>query len=120
MPAGDRTGPLGQGPMTGRGAGFCAGFATPGYMNPGPGQGTGFGGGRGFGRGMAWGRGGRGGRWGGWPAFAAAPGVGYPPPVPPVQDERALLEAQMQGLQAQLDGVKQRLGQLPEQEDKGK
>ena len=34
MPAGDRTGPAGMGPMTGRAAGFCAGFGVPGYMNP--------------------------------------------------------------------------------------
>lgn len=26
MPGGDRTGPLGMGPMTGRGLGYCAGF----------------------------------------------------------------------------------------------
>lgn len=34
MPFGDRTGPAGMGPMTGRAAGFCAGFPVPGYMNP--------------------------------------------------------------------------------------
>jgi hypothetical protein len=34
MPAGDGTGPVGLGPMTGRAAGFCAGFPVPGYMNP--------------------------------------------------------------------------------------
>lgn len=34
MPRGDGTGPLGLGPMTGRVAGFCAGFRVPGYMNP--------------------------------------------------------------------------------------
>lgn len=34
MPRGDRTGPAGLGPMTGRAAGFCAGYPTPGYMNP--------------------------------------------------------------------------------------
>jgi len=34
MPAGDGTGPLGFGPMTGRAAGYCAGFPVPGYMNP--------------------------------------------------------------------------------------
>jgi hypothetical protein len=34
MPRGDRTGPAGMGPMTGRGAGYCAGYSTPGYMNP--------------------------------------------------------------------------------------
>lgn len=32
MPGGDRTGPLGLGPGSGRGFGFCAGFvAVPGY-----------------------------------------------------------------------------------------
>jgi len=34
MPFGDRTGPVGLGPMTGRAAGFYAGFPVPGYMNP--------------------------------------------------------------------------------------
>jgi len=70
MPFGDGTGPMGLGPMTGRGAGFCAGFGTPGFANPMPGcpypygyahlapvwprWGRGFG--RGFGRGW-WRRG---------------------------------------------------------------
>jgi len=66
MPRGDGTGPMGMGPMTGRAAGFCAGFGTPGYMNAGPG----WGGGRGFGRGRGLGRG-RG--WAGW----ARPGRGF-------------------------------------------
>jgi len=48
MPGGDRTGPRGMGAMTGRGAGYCAGYGMPGYMNPMPG----------FGRGGGWGRGG--------------------------------------------------------------
>ena len=48
MPFGDGTGPAGQGPGTGRGAGFCSGFAVPGSSN----RGGGFGGrGRGGGRG---------------------------------------------------------------------
>ena len=34
MPFGDGTGPAGMGPMTGRTAGFCAGYPVPGYMNP--------------------------------------------------------------------------------------
>ena len=56
MPYGDGTGPNGLGPMTGRGAGYCAGYGTPGYMNPIPGRGY-FGGGRGFfGRGGGRGR----------------------------------------------------------------
>ena len=51
MPQGDRTGPNGQGPMTGRGMGFCSGSNTPGYMNSGFGRGMG----RGFGRGRGFG-----------------------------------------------------------------
>ena len=49
MPGGDRTGPMGMGPMTGRGAGYCAGFAAPGFASGG--RGGFFGRGRGGGRG---------------------------------------------------------------------
>jgi hypothetical protein len=67
MPFGDGTGPMGLGPMSGRGAGFCAGFDAPGFANtmprypyyaygygqPGPMRpGWGYGFGRGFGRGL--------------------------------------------------------------------
>ncbi|OPY86893.1 MAG: hypothetical protein A4E73_03818 [Syntrophaceae bacterium PtaU1.Bin231] len=34
MPRGDGTGPLGLGPMTGRAAGYCAGYPMPGFVNP--------------------------------------------------------------------------------------
>ena len=47
MPQGNGTGPNGQGPMTGRGRGFCAGFNAPGFAN------LGFG--RGFGQGRCFG-----------------------------------------------------------------
>lgn len=67
MPAGDGTGPAGMGSMTGRAAGFCAGYPSPGYMNPyggryftggfGMGRGVGPGFGRGRGRGFVRGRG---------------------------------------------------------------
>lgn len=33
MPGGDKTGPLGAGPLTGRGAGFCRGNSVAGYAN---------------------------------------------------------------------------------------
>jgi len=49
MPRGDGTGPMGLGPMTGRAAGYCAGYPVPGFMNP-----YGFGRGLGFGRGWGW------------------------------------------------------------------
>jgi hypothetical protein len=47
MPRGDRTGPWGAGPMTGRAAGYCAGHAVTRYMNPRFGYGRGYGKGRG-------------------------------------------------------------------------
>ena len=62
MPFGDGTGLLGLGPMTGRGAGFCAGFGRPGFASPMPGYPYPYGyahlapvwprWGRGFGRGL--------------------------------------------------------------------
>ena len=48
MPRGDRTGPGGKGPMTGRSGGYCTGIDMPGYLSPGPG--LGLGGGREAGR----------------------------------------------------------------------
>ncbi len=52
MPRGDKTGPAGQGPMTGRELGYCAGYNQPGYATTCPkkgfGNGRGFGAGRGF------------------------------------------------------------------------
>ncbi len=68
MARGDKTGPMGQGPMTGRGLGYCAGYDQPGFTNNdenpqgqgrglrrgggyGPGFGRRFGGGFGGGRG---------------------------------------------------------------------
>ncbi len=55
MPRGDRTGPLGEGPMTGLKRGRCADSETARGLG-------GFGFGRGFGRGLGYGRG-LGGRW---------------------------------------------------------
>ena len=51
MPGGDRTGPQGAGPMTGRGAGDCAGYGGQGGFRSGGGRGSGRGRGGGFGRG---------------------------------------------------------------------
>jgi hypothetical protein len=52
MPFGDGRGPRGMGPRSGRGLGYCAGFDSPGYANPGQGYGRGFGRGRGRGFGF--------------------------------------------------------------------
>ena len=75
MPGGDRTGPRGLGPMTGRGAGFCSGYPGPGYSIAGPGCGP-------WGRrwGMGAGRGGPGGGRGfGFRAGAGWAGRGFGP-----------------------------------------
>lgn len=64
MAQGDKSGPMGQGPMTGRSLGFCAGNDTPGFnrgfgqgMGRGSGSGQGMGRGTGSGNGMGRGRG---------------------------------------------------------------
>jgi hypothetical protein len=102
MPRGDGTGPLGLGPMTGRAAGFCAGYAVPGYANPWGGPGfRGRGGGRGFRRGFGY----------------AAPFTGYPmygEPVvyPGVPFPNAAAESEISGLKAQAEYMKQSLDQI--------
>ncbi len=118
MPGGDGTGPAGMGPMTGRAAGFCAGFPVPGYMNPIPGRGFGYGGGRGFGMGF---RGGRG--WGGyWQAPYAAPAHPYPGAIPPYaapygggptpEQEADMLKGQVEYFEDVLEGIKKRIEEL--------
>ena len=102
MPGGDGTGPAGRGPMTGRAAGYCAGYSLPGTANPVPGRGYGFGFGRGLGLGF---RGGRGGRWAGpyVPPYAAAPTW---------QQEMEALQGQARYLEDALEGIKKRIAEL--------
>ena len=99
-----------MGPMTGRGAGLCRGYAgrNVGYPAAGPGYGMGFGWGRGFGAG---GRMGRGFGWGGGMRFGGdeAP-YGYRAYAPPDTDmERQALANQAKALQAELDWIQKRL-----------
>jgi len=125
MPAGDGTGPRGMGPMTGRGAGYCAGYGMPGYANLMPGWGFGMGWGRG--RGGGWGRGWRNMYYAtglpGWARFGYAPAWGAPsapaygpyatPPTP--EQETEFLKAQAEWLQQQLDGISQRVAELEQE-----
>jgi len=127
MPGGDGTGPMGMGAMTGRAAGFCAGYGMPGYMNPIPGRGFGMGFGRGFrgrvgGRGLGLGfRGGRG--WAGYggvpyaaPAYpygAALPPYGAPyGAAPTAQQEADALKGQAEYFEDALEGIKKRIAEL--------
>ena len=125
MPRGDGTGPMGMGSMTGRAAGYCAGYGVPGYMNPMPGRGYGGGYGRGGGRGRGFGRGmgwGRGVGWGAGPGYYAPQPYGYGPTYPQAdpQAERQYLENEAKGLQEELEDIKKRLADVEAQEAKKK
>ena len=126
MPGGDRTGPLGQGPQTGRAAGRCAGYDMPGYMNPVPGGGY-----RGMGRGGGWSGGGRGwrhwfyatgltgwqrgggrgrGRWP-FPPYPVAHGV-----LPPTREqELSVLQADLRSLEETAEQLRRRIEELKAQ-----
>jgi len=122
MPRGDRMGPMGFGPMTGRAAGFCAGYGVPGYMNPVPGRGFWGGGWRGGGRGWrhwfyatgvpGWARAGM-----GIPGWGAVP-YPYTAPVPPAMPAAAEVEAlktQAGYLEQTLQSLRERIQTLESQ-----
>ena len=124
MPGGDRTGPMGMGPMTGRAAGYCVGNQVPGYVSTPGGGGRGFGGGGG--------RGGRGRRnrfyatgltgWqraaAGMPAFggeqvaAAAQAEPVAPPVASTEQELGILKQQAETMEQQMKQLRERIEQL--------
>jgi hypothetical protein len=113
MPRGDRTGPAGTGPRSGRAAGYCGGFDEPGYAD------TLFGRGRWRGQGPGsegWGRG-FGGRWrrfglGGlrdWFSWGAGG------PAIDARQERQALRSHADALRARLRAIE---GRLAEGDDK--
>jgi len=113
MPFGDRTGPQGLGPRTGRGAGYCFGFGMPDSMNPVQGR-AGFG----FGRGACLGWYGRGRGCRNWyratglPGWARA-GYGYPyVPSFTVKDEKNFLREEAEFLRKQLEDIQNRISNL--------
>ena len=87
MPRGDGSGPGGQGPMTGRGMGYCDGYQVPGSA-----------GGRGLGRGMGMGR------------RMAAPMTYYQPAAP--ADEKKALAEESKLLEEELKLVKDRISEI--------
>jgi len=133
MPRGDGTGPAGMGPMTGRAAGYCAGYPAPGYMNPaggrgywgaGRGRGGGWGRGRGFGRGFGWAGAGYGmPAWGGGASPYAYGGAVNPyayggaPFAPTITPQQELdgLKGQAEYLEDALDGIKKRIEEFESQ-----
>lgn len=107
MPRGDRTGPEGFGPQTGRSAGFCGGYPTPGYANSGMGSRTGprMGSRMGFGQGQ-----GRRNR------FYATGVPGWqrsfsPPPLSKAEEADALKD-QVEAMEENLKAARNRLAEL--------
>ncbi len=123
MPRGDRTGPTGMGPMTGRAAGYCSGSGMPGYMNPVPGRGYGMG----FGRGRSFG--GRGFGWRnmfyatgqpGWARFGGnypAQNYSFPYQQPDADQEKEFLKNQAEALKSELDSIAKRLDEIETAKD---
>lgn len=99
MPRGDRTGPWGAGPRTGRGLGFCSGYDMPGFASPAPWGGRG----RGYARSGGYG-------WRNWYYATGMHGsmrAGYTP-MPPEQ-EVGDLKAQADALKKHLEAIQQRI-----------
>ena len=115
MPGGDRTGPLGQGPITGRGAGYCRGYGMAGSAN------LGRSGGWGAGRGAGFGRGGYGRGWRnrflatgvpGWAWNRGGVGATQSFRDPSRGQERRYLEEQAEALKSELAEIDRRLAEL--------
>jgi hypothetical protein len=138
MPRGDRTGPMGAGPMTGRGMGYCVGSDAPGWATWGPGRRFGTPPGRALydrgqrGRGMRGGWGaygpGPGGGWGwrhwyhatGLPRWARSevhPAWAYGPGAEPPSKEQEveMLREEAEWLKQQLDAINEHLAELSEE-----
>jgi hypothetical protein len=119
MPRGDGTGPMGMGSMSGRAAGYCAGYDMPGYANPAFGRGY-------FGPGMGRG-GGRGRRFKHWfyatglPFWARMnpslqwPQAGYGSPPMDKATEIDMLTAEATELETTLKQINERLAKLSEE-----
>ncbi len=104
MPRGDRTGPWGEGPRTGRMLGYCAGNDHPGYMVPPPNMG------RGYGRRF---RGGGGFGWRGGAGFPHGAGRFYQGDYADVS-EKTLIENEIRVLKDQLAALEEQLKKTEE------
>lgn len=102
MPGGDRTGPFGEGPMTGRGAGFCSGNDV--RRGAPCGRFSGRRGGMGFRRGFM--TGGSAGRY--YPGSLSA--------LSP-EEERENLRREAEFLESELNGIRDRIGRLEKPEE---
>lgn len=118
MPKGDRTGPMGMGPMTGRAAGFCAGYETAGFANPAFNRGSG----GGLNRGRGGGAGGFGGGRGrgnmfyaaglpGYVRFGGAGAAAANPVITPEDTKKALIN-RAEYMEKELETIRKRIGEI--------
>lgn len=115
MPAGDGRGPIGSGPMTGRGAGYCTGYSVPGYMNAARGGGS-----FGYGRGCRGGRGPGSGYFGGGRPFTGRRFQNSPYPYDykypqtefSAETEAKMLKQQTEFMQKNIEILNERIRQL--------
>ena len=110
MPMGDRTGPEGFGPGTGRGAGFCSGYNVPGAYNK-----PGFGAGRRPGRGAGFRNGGRGFRGQGLrrgPVFGYR---AYEPVEIPEEERIRMLQDEAEFLESRLSEIRELMNKKSEE-----
>lgn len=118
MPAGNRTGHIGQGPVTGRGLGYCTGYETPGFTKGlGARMGRAFGLGSGFGMGRGMSRGGGVGRQ--FRGFASE----YYPPYHWMQeiskeDELEMLRTQAEDIKKTQSDIEKRIKELEQDKEK--
>jgi len=120
MPFGNGTGPAGLGSMSGRGAGFCAGYGVPGYLNPAGGRGV-WGAGLGFGRGrghrnMYWATGLTGWQRAGMGLAAYPYAAPAPFTQPSAEQELATLRGQLKAMEQGMDEVRDRISELEQEE----
>jgi len=107
MPGGDRTGPAGMGPMTGRAMGYCAGYTAPGFASPGFGRGY-----FGMGRGRGWRNRYYATGMPGWQRAAMPPAYGAPYAAPP---QAANPQMELDALKRQAEYFEQALQQIKQQ-----
>jgi len=100
MPGGDQTGPMGMGPRTGRGLGYCSSYDAPGFANPASGSGMGWR--RGWGGGFGWRH-----------RFFATGRARWDYYAPPTQEENLqALKAESEWLKGQLDAINKRIEEI--------
>lgn len=113
MPGFDGTGPMGAGPLTGGGRGFCRASGRPSGRRGGSGRGVGRGFGAGFGLGYGRGFGPRNFYPAAWDGYGPGYGASYAGPYAErSQDELSMLKSEADRMRGELGAITKRIGEL--------